>query len=158
MHGLGRYVYADSGVYEGQVRSRRLTSRRDARSCGVVVACVCVRASWRQWADSKMHGKGVYVFPNGNKYDGMYGQQGRRRAVRAMRDGRRACAGEWQDDVKEGYGTLVYVNGERYEGYWKVRLHACWPPARARCCRCDACMLVCGRTRRRTTRHTARAP
>lgn len=34
---FGRYVYADGGVYEGQ------------------------------WVDSKMCGKGYYVFPNGNK-------------------------------------------------------------------------------------------
>lgn len=38
MHGMGRYVYADGGVYEGQ------------------------------WVNSKMHGKGVYVFPNGNRW------------------------------------------------------------------------------------------
>ena len=43
-----------------------------------------------------MCGKGTYVFPNGNKYEG-----------------------EWLDDVKEGYGVLTYVNQERYEGYWK---------------------------------------
>lgn len=30
-----------------------------------------------------MHGKGVYVFPNGNRYEG-----------------------EWVEDVKEGFGTL----------------------------------------------------
>ena len=43
----------------------------------------------------QMHGRGVYIFPNGNRYDG-----------------------EWLADVKEGYGVLTYVNGERYEGYW----------------------------------------
>ena len=35
-----------------------------------------------------MCGKGTYVFPNGNKYEG-----------------------EWLDDVKEGYGVLTYVSG-----------------------------------------------
>ena len=42
---------------------------------------------------SQMHGRGTYVFPNGNKYEG-----------------------EFRNDVKEGYGVLVYVNGEKYEG------------------------------------------
>lgn len=37
-----------------------------------------------QWVNGKMHGKGVYTFPNGNKYDG-----------------------EWVEDVKEGFGTLT---------------------------------------------------
>ena len=32
-----------------------------------------------------MHGKGLYVFPNGNQYDG-----------------------EWIADMKEGFGTLTY--------------------------------------------------
>lgn len=38
-----------------------------------------------------MNGKGTYIFPNGNKYEG-----------------------EWANDVKQGYGVLTYVNGERY--------------------------------------------
>jgi hypothetical protein len=44
-----------------------------------------------------MHGKGTYLFPNGNRYDG-----------------------DWVADLKEGYGTLTYVNGEKYEGQWKA--------------------------------------
>ena len=36
-----------------------------------------------EWVDGKMHGRGVYTFPNGNKYDG-----------------------EWQNDLKDGYGVL----------------------------------------------------
>jgi hypothetical protein len=43
-----------------------------------------------------MHGKGNYVFPNGNRYEG-----------------------EWANDMKAGYGVLYYMNGERYEGYWR---------------------------------------
>ena len=33
-----------------------------------------------EWVDSKMHGKGTYIFANGNKYEG-----------------------EWIEDMKEGY-------------------------------------------------------
>jgi hypothetical protein len=43
-----------------------------------------------------MNGKGTYVFPNGNRFEG-----------------------EWSNDVKHGYGVLTYVNGERYEGEWQ---------------------------------------
>lgn len=43
-----------------------------------------------------MHGKGTYVFSNGNKYEG-----------------------EWFEDLKNGYGVLYYLNGERYEGFWE---------------------------------------
>lgn len=40
MHGFGKYVYMDGGVYTGD------------------------------WVEGRMHGKGVYLFPNGNSYDG----------------------------------------------------------------------------------------
>ncbi len=43
-----------------------------------------------------MNGKGTYVFPNGNRFEG-----------------------EWSNDVKNGYGILTYVNGEKYEGEWQ---------------------------------------
>jgi hypothetical protein len=39
-----------------------------------------------------MHGKGIFAYPNGNKYDG-----------------------DFVDNLKEGYGVLHYANGEKYE-------------------------------------------
>ena len=54
---LSRYEYSDGATYEGQ------------------------------WEDSKMHGRGVFTFPNGNVYDG-----------------------EWATDLKHGFGVLEYVN------------------------------------------------
>ena len=43
-----------------------------------------------------MHGKGIFMYPNNNRYDG-----------------------EFVENKKEGYGVLQYANGERYEGQWK---------------------------------------
>ena len=43
-----------------------------------------------------MHGHGVYLFQNGNHYEG-----------------------QWSCDVKEGKGIMTYVNGEKYDGDWK---------------------------------------
>ena len=43
------------------------------------------------------HGKGVYKFANGDKYEGMY------------------VAGK-----KDGFGTFEYPNGDKYWGEWKA--------------------------------------
>ena len=44
------------------------------------------------WQHGCMNGKGIFTYPNGNKYDG-----------------------DFVSNLKEGYGTLFYANGEKYE-------------------------------------------
>ena len=43
-----------------------------------------------------MHGKGLYLYKSGNKYEGA-----------------------WQDDKQHGQGTYTFINGNRYEGTWQ---------------------------------------
>ena len=43
-----------------------------------------------------LHGRGVYTWPDGRKYDG-----------------------EYKDDKKDGQGTYTWPDGKRYEGGWK---------------------------------------
>ena len=42
-----------------------------------------------------LHGKGVYSWPDGRKYDG-----------------------EYQDDMKHGLGTYTWPDGKKYVGGW----------------------------------------
>jgi hypothetical protein len=43
-----------------------------------------------------MDGKGVFIWPDGRKYEG-----------------------EYKDDKKEGYGEFEWDGGKKYKGYWK---------------------------------------
>jgi hypothetical protein len=42
-----------------------------------------------------INGKGTYIFPSGNKYEG-----------------------DWKDYKREGYGKATFFNGDKYEGYF----------------------------------------
>ena len=45
--------------------------------------------------DNKRQGKGMHIWPNGDKYEG-----------------------EWFDDQKHGQGTFTWSDGDKYEGEW----------------------------------------
>ena len=48
------------------------------------------------WQSGLKHGKGLYTWSNGDRYEGSF----------------------WLDK-REGEGILYYSSGGRYEGYWK---------------------------------------
>jgi radial spoke head protein 1 len=45
---------------------------------------------------NKRHGRGIFHYPDGSKYDG-----------------------EWNENIREGYGTYTYPNNDTYVGEWK---------------------------------------
>ncbi len=47
------------------------------------------------WVDGKTHGKGVHTWASGNRYEG-----------------------DWVDGNRTGRGVLTWADGHRYEGYW----------------------------------------
>lgn len=97
---------------EGYLKNTRVTGMKARCTVGVVIyTLMVVSMKENGWKERyivsllksiksfilKMHGKGTYIFPNGNRYEG-----------------------EWMDDMKSGYGILFYVNGEKYEGFWEL--------------------------------------
>ena len=50
--------------------------------------------------DGKQHGKGVQIFPDGTRFEGM-----------------------WEHGYAKGFGTCVYSNGDVYEGMWDNSKH-----------------------------------
>jgi hypothetical protein len=49
-----------------------------------------------QWEADKIHGRGVYISTNGDRYEGFF-----------------------YLGMKEGYGSIFYRNGNSYQGQWK---------------------------------------
>ena len=45
------------------------------------------------WKDDKKHGKGIFTWPEGNKYEG-----------------------EYLNDKRHGYGIYTWPDGKKYEG------------------------------------------
>ncbi|HXI09265.1 MAG TPA: hypothetical protein VNK06_00560, partial [Thermodesulfobacteriota bacterium] len=49
-----------------------------------------------EWKEDKQSGKGVLVWPDGDRY-----------------------AGEFKNDMFDGFGTYTFADGRKYEGSWK---------------------------------------
>ena len=68
--------------------------------------------------DGKRHGRGTYVWANGDRYEGEYRdghEHGRGTFVWANGD---RYDGEWRNGNRHGYGTVVTANGGRFDGEW----------------------------------------
>lgn len=76
------------------------------------------------WKENKMHGYGVKIYDNKDKYEGYW--------VNGLRDGkgtywicigknkfRKLYTGDWKNNQKEGHGIYFYKDGSCYEGEWK---------------------------------------
>lgn len=65
-------------------------------------------------------GSGVYYFPNGDRYDGVF-VSGRKHGPGRYTDVRNGTVydGEWVDGRREGYGIYTASDGYVYEGEWK---------------------------------------
>lgn len=66
----------------------------------------------------KMHGRGVYVWAEGARYEGEYKEDKKNgRGVQTWPSGAR-YEGEYVDSMQTGYGLMTWADGRRYEGYW----------------------------------------
>lgn len=82
----------------------------------------------------KRHGKGLYVFKNGARYDGswkkgsnvIYFEIHLQNNFLGLKYGQgefiypdgSTYVGEWKKDLKHGKGKYTYVNKDTYEGTW----------------------------------------
>ena len=69
--------------------------------------------------NGKIHGKGVFTYTNGNKYEGSF-KEGLKhgKGVFTWADGN-VYDGEYEDDMRSGVGVYSYINGNKYDGEWK---------------------------------------
>uniref|UniRef100_M8BYI6 Phosphatidylinositol 4-phosphate 5-kinase n=1 Tax=Aegilops tauschii TaxID=37682 RepID=M8BYI6_AEGTA len=91
-HGMGKYMWTDGSLYDGE------------------------------WDKSKMTGRGIIQWPSGASYEGDFrggfiDGTGTFKGV----DGS-VYKGSWRMNKKQGMGTMVYSNSDSYEGLWNEGL------------------------------------
>ncbi len=66
----------------------------------------------------RMHGKGVFTYSNGDRYEGGYKEGAKHgKGVFTYADGR-SYEGDYEDDMRCGKGIFRYTNGDVYDGEW----------------------------------------
>ena len=72
-----------------------------------------------EWKDDMKNGRGVYTFASGNKYDGEWKDNKKNgRGVYTFTNGNK-YDGEWKDSKENGHGVYMYSNGDKYDGEFK---------------------------------------
>lgn len=67
----------------------------------------------------KMHGKGVFTYSNGDRYEGGFKEGVKHgRGIFTWADGR-SYEGDYEDDMRSGNGIFRYTNGDVYDGEWQ---------------------------------------
>merc|ERR1712196_180304 len=69
-------------------------------------------------------GQGVYIFPDGSRYEGQWqkggeaGEAVRRHGQGTLVDGEQSYEGQWCNDAMHGQGVFSYASKAKYEGSW----------------------------------------
>jgi hypothetical protein len=69
-----------------------------------------------QWENDKMHGRGIFISSNRDKYEGTF--------VYGLKEGHgimqyingNVYNGQWKNDTLHGNGVFKFINGNTYEG------------------------------------------
>ncbi len=75
-----------------------------------------------EWEYDKKHGMGLYVRPDGSKYEGFFinnERSGQGTLVTVLDDQKLLSSGQWKNDKMNGEGYREYINGNKYYGYFK---------------------------------------
>lgn len=120
-HGLGACVYVsrDQQIYEGEWKLGREHGR------GTVLTRDRRVVFDGEFVDGKIHGRGVYVFTNGDVYHGDWRENCRHgTGIYVLADDRGSYSGDWRDNARYGRGKFVDAAGSSYEGEWvNDRMH-----------------------------------
>lgn len=106
----GRFDFEDGGTYCGEWKNSK------AHGYGI---CTGPKGQAR-YEGSWNHGfelSGVYVWPNGHRFEGDW-LGGRRHGLGVEFRGKWVYQGEWEDGFKARYGIQKSQSGARYEGSW----------------------------------------
>ena len=111
-----RVIKFENGVYEGEVG---FTGKMHGKG---VFSYTNGNRYEGGFKEGVKHGKGVFTWANGDVYEGGF-ENGLRngRGVYSCRNGNR-YDGEWKDNLKNGRGVFYYKNGDRFEGSYSGSL------------------------------------
>ena len=115
-HGFGKMEYADGRVYEGiWVEGRR--SGRGQCAYGAESGPFEGQVYNGEWRDNKWEGTGILLFPNGDRYDGMFydGNMHGKAVFTSSMDGVKH-EGVWVEGKEPTTGRWIYPNGDVFEG------------------------------------------
>ena len=65
---------------------------------------------------NKRHGKGIFYYPDGSKYEGKLLKWFITFESRFLLNNH---LGDWNENVREGHGIYTYPNNDTYDGEWK---------------------------------------
>ena len=68
---------------------------------------------------AKKSGKGVFIRPNGDTYEGSWKEDKREGLGSELLKNGEKYQGNWTNNQREGHGAMTYPNGDRYEGMFK---------------------------------------
>jgi hypothetical protein len=128
MEGFGSFTWPDGQKYEGQWKA----NKQHGNGTHVFLDGSSMKGIWENGNFVKkiskvsecisgdcQNGFGVYVWENGEKYEGNWEYKMRHgQGTNYYADGS-VYKGDWKSDMQDGYGTLHYANGDRYTGEYK---------------------------------------
>ena len=83
-----------------------------------------------EWRANKMHGRGIFTWPDGRRYNGEYFEDKKKGYGEFEWPDGRCYRGEWVNGKQHGKGTLVTTSGDgcRVEKYgeWKDGRRVRW--------------------------------
>lgn len=106
----GRFDFEDGGTYCGEWKNSK------AHGYGICTGPkgqARYEGSWNNGFELS----GVYVWPNGHRFEGDW-LGGRRHGLGVEFRGKWVYQGEWEDGFKARYGIQKSQSGARYEGSW----------------------------------------
>lgn len=106
----GRFDFEDGGTYCGEWKNSK------AHGYGI-----CTGPKGQARYEGSWHNgfelSGVYVWPNGHRFEGEW-LSGRRHGLGVEYRGKWTYQGEWEEGFKARYGVQKSQSGARYEGSW----------------------------------------
>ena len=74
----------------------------------------------RETSPERMHGRGLFVWPDGSQYEGQWKKNVRHGEGTYLSASGTIYRGRFWKNMRHGPGVLTYLNGNSYEGVWEL--------------------------------------